>query len=168
MQESSIDKMKKMGKQTLAIIGETGEFCPALTKAAMQQDLRLLFITRDETNILALKRHLEGIKNPAEVDFLSCEKDGCWEADVIAFTDTMVIDPGVLNRIKHVSTQKIVLVISHEPVEPSKLNFRELLPHSKVVELRLKNEEFVMLGKNEEANAVVREFFEAAGYHQKN
>lgn len=155
-----------MGKQTLAIIGETGKFCPALTEAAMQKDWRLLFITREESNISALKKQLEGIKDPAEVDFSSCEKDGCWEADVIAFTHTKDIDPGLLKRIKQVATQKIVLVISHEPVEPSKLNFRELLPHSKVVELRLTDKKFSIIGNNKEATAVVQEFFEAAGYNQ--
>ena len=156
-----------MGKKTVAIIGETGEFCPALAKAAVQQDLRLLFISRGGNNIPSIKDQLGQLNSTAEVEFSSCEKEGCWEADVIAFTDTMIIHPGLLKRIKQVATQKIVLVISHEPVEPSKLNFRSLLPHSKVVELRLKEKEFVTLGKNEKANEVVQDFFKAAGYHQK-
>ncbi|WP_029034760.1 hypothetical protein [Salinimicrobium terrae] len=157
-----------MGKKTVAIIGDTGEFCPALTKAAVQQDFRLLFISRDEQRYSALKEQLGIPEQTAEIEFITCEKEGCWEADVIAFTDTMVVDPGLLKRIKQVATQKIVLVISHEPVEPLNLNFRELLPHSKVVDLRLKDKEFVTLGRNEEANKTVRNFFVAAGYHQKS
>lgn len=159
--------MKKMGKKTVAVIGETGEFCPALAKAAVQQDLRLLFISRDNEKVSALKKQLGHLQRTAEVEFITCEREGCWEADVIAFTDTVVIDPGLLKRIRQVATQKLVLVISHEPVEPSKLNYRALLPHSKVVELRLKDEEFVLLGTNGEANAVVGRFFEAAGYNTK-
>ena len=59
-----------------------------------------------------------------------------------------------------------MLFRSHEPVGPSKLNFRELLPHSKVVELRLTDKKFSIIGNNKEATAVVQEFFEAAGYNQ--
>lgn len=156
-----------MGKKTVAIIGETEEFCPALAKAAVQQDLRLLFISRDEKKISALKEQLGQLHRTAEVEFTTCEKEGCWEADVITFTDTVEIDPGLFKRIRQVATQKLVLVISHEPVETSKLNYRELLPHSKVVELRLKDEEFVLLGTNKEANALVGQFFEAVGYKSK-
>ena len=156
-----------MRKKTIAIIGETGKFCPALAKAAVQQDLRLLFISRDEKKISALREQLGELPNTAEVEFITCEKEGCWEADVIAFTRPGKIEAELLDRIKQVSTQKIVLVISHEPVEPSQLNYRALLPHSKVVELRLKDEEFVLLGTNGEANALVGQFFEAAGYKSK-
>ena len=159
--------MKKMGKKTVAVIGETEEFCPALAKAAVQQDLRLLFISRDEKRISALREELGELPKSAEVEFITCEKEGCWEADVIAFTDTAVIESNILKRIRQVATQKVVLVISHEPVEPSQLNYRALLPHSKVVELRLKDEEFVLLGTNGEANALVGQFFEAAGYKSK-
>lgn len=155
-----------MGKKTVAVIGETEEFCPALAKAAVQQDLRLLFISRDEKRISVLREQFSEYK-AAEVEFITCEKEGCWEADVIAFTDTVVIDPGLLKRIRQVATQKVVLVISHEPVEPSQLNYRVLLPHSKVVELRLKDEQFILLGTNGEANALVGQFFEAAGYKSK-
>ncbi len=102
-----------MRKKTVAIIGESKEFCPALAIAAVQQDLRLLFISRDETKKSILKTRLRDLDVSAEIEFTTCEKDGCWEADAIAFIQPGEIEPKLLDRIKQVSTQKIVLVISH-------------------------------------------------------
>ncbi len=158
-----------MVKKTVAVIGETGDFCPALAKAAVQQDLRLLFISRDEDKNSALKEQLGQLEQTAEVEFLSCEKEGCWEADVIAFTRPREIEAALLERIALVSTQKIVLVISGEAKQEDKeeLCFQNLLPHSKVVELELNHQEFRIFGKNTEANESVQTFLKSAGYHQK-
>ncbi|MCC8361387.1 hypothetical protein [Salinimicrobium sediminilitoris] len=157
-----------MGKKTVAIIGESGEFCPALAMAAVQQDLRLLFISRDETKKSILEKRLGDLDVPAEVEFTTCEKDGCWEADAIAFIQPEEIEPKLLDRIKQVSTQKIVLVIFH----PGKLKnkefcFQDLLPYSRIVELEIKGSDFHIFGRNKEAKEIVQNFFKAAGYHQK-
>jgi predicted dinucleotide-binding enzyme len=162
--------MKKMVKKTIAIIGDTGKFCPALTKAAVQQDLRLLFISHNEEVVSKVKAQLEELKKPTEVEFISCEKEGCWEAEIIAFTRPEEIEPVLFERIRQVSTQKTVVVISHRPVKTSeheKFCFQELLPHSRLVELEIKGSEFRIFGRNSEANQYVQEFFEAAGYQQK-
>ena len=157
-----------MGKKTVAVIGETGEFCPALAKAAVQQDLRLLFISRDEAKTSSLQTQLGQLEESAEIEFLNCEKEGCWEADVIAFTRPEKIEAALLERIKQVSTQKVVLVFSYQVEENvDRMCFQQLLPHSKVVELELKDSEFSIFGRNKEANETVQKFFEVAGYHQK-
>ncbi|WP_324719618.1 hypothetical protein [Salinimicrobium sp. HB62] len=155
-----------MGKRTVAIIGETGKFCPGLAKAAVQQDLRLLFISRQNPT---LAQELKELSTAAEVEFLSCEKEGCWEADAIAFIRPDEIQPELLERIRKVATQKPVLVISSlEENEKSgeKFCFQELLPHSQVVELKLAEAEFGIFGRKAKVNETVRDFFEAAGYKE--
>ncbi|MCY2687289.1 hypothetical protein [Salinimicrobium sp. TH3] len=157
-----------MGKKTVAIIGESGEFCPALLKAAVQQDLRLLFISRDETKKSILKNRLRDLDVPAEVEFTTCEKEGCWEADAIVFIQPWDIEPKLLERIKQVSTQKIVLVISHYgKLGNEKLCFQDLLLYSRVVELEIIDSDFHIFGRNKEAKEAVQKFFETAGYHRK-
>jgi hypothetical protein len=157
-----------MGKKTVAIIGESGEFCPALARAAVQQDMRLLFISRDEASKSLLQHRLGELGKSAEVEFTTCEKDGCWEADAIAFINPGEIKTELLERIKQVSTQKIVLVISgFGKLEDEKLCFQDLLPNSRVVELEIKDSDFHIFGRNKEAKETVQKFFEAAGYHQK-
>lgn len=157
-----------MGKKTVAVIGDTGEFCPALAKAAVQQDLRLLFISRDEEKTSALKEQLGQVQETAEIEYITCEKEGCWEADVIAFTRPEKIETALLDRIKQVSTQKVVLVISHRGnTEAEGLCFQQLLPHSKVVELEIEDAEFSLFGRNKEANDTIGQFFQSAGYQQK-
>lgn len=159
-----------MGKRTVAIIGETGEFCPGLARAAVQQDLRLLFISRHDSPNVVLKQVLGELSPAAEVEFLTCEKEGCWEADAIAFTRPGEIEPALLERIKQVSTQKLVLVISSTS-QDQKLGetvcFAELLPHSLVVEVKIKESEFSIFGRNSKANQNVRDFFKFAGYTDK-
>ena len=158
-----------MVKSTVAIIGDTGEFCPALIKAIMQHELRLLFISGDEAKVSHLKKELQQLPQKAEVEYLTCEKEGCWEADIIAFTRPTKIEPLLLQKIKQVSTQKLVLVISHGSTKDrgqEKLCFQELLPHSKLVELEIRERQFSLFGKSDEANSTVAAFFKAAGYHQ--
>ena len=159
-----------MVKKTVAIIGDIEGFCPALVKVIMQQELRLIFITGNESRISNIRQELQQLPKGAEVEFHNCEKEGCWEADIIAFTRPAEIEPLLLNRIRQVSTQKIVLVVSHSLTEDrteGKLCFQDLLPHSKVVELELEDKNFSIFGRNEKANSLVRNFFEVSGYHQK-
>ncbi len=166
---SSQQKFEKLGKKTVAIIGDTGVFPPALFKAAMLQDFRLLYVSRDKNVNSELKDLMEH-SGKSNVEFLTCEKEGCWEADVIAFTKPAEIRAMLLDRIKKVSTQKIVLVIScsskNQKGNPQ-AGFQDLLPHSKVVELVLGDTNFSIFGRNREAAQTVRNFFESAGYFQK-
>lgn len=156
-----------MVKKTVAIIGETAPGS-ALLETMIQQDLRLLIISREPEYIELVKQELEQLSEPAEVEFLTCEKEGCWEADLIAFTRPAAIEPSQLNRIKQVSTQKVVLIISEDKAaeKEKQLCFQELLPHSKVVELEIKERKFRIFGRNEKANALVSRFFTIAGYKE--
>lgn len=157
-----------MGKRTVAIIGGTGKFCPGLAKAAVQQDLRLLFISRQNSTF---EQELKKLSIAAEVEFLTCEKEGCWEADAIAFTRPDEIEPALLTRIEKVATQKPVLVIGSLEENKElckKVCFQDLLPHSQVVELKLAAAEFGIFGRKTKVNEMVRDFFKAAGYQENN
>ncbi|MCM4161235.1 hypothetical protein FHG64_03050 [Antarcticibacterium flavum] len=159
-------------ERTIAIIGDTGNFCPALAKQLAGKNVRLLFVSNDEEKELALKNRLDSANPPAEVDFTTCEKEGCWEADVIAFTHPETIEQGLIEKIKEVATQKIVLILSHEedcPILKDKVNFEELLPHSMVVKVVLNIEKMQvgLLGNDEGSLLTVRGFFEEAGYTLK-
>ncbi|HSI69486.1 MAG TPA: hypothetical protein VK941_04580 [Gillisia sp.] len=156
-------------ERTIAIIGDTGNFCPALAKQLAGENVRLLFVSNDENRNLEIRKKLGPEDLLAEIDFTTCEKDGCWEADVIAFTHPDTIETGMIKRIKEVATQKIVLVVSEKndcPKWEGKSNFEELLPHSRVVNVIVDVEakKVRILGRDEDARQMVTGFFEGAGY----
>lgn len=124
-----------MMTKTIAIIGEYEGFSTTLLKTLAEQNLQLLFVSEDQEKNVKLIKQFEQFETVAEVEFISCEKEGCWEADVIILYKPSMISSAVVERIREVATQKTVLVIDNTPA--SKLNFKELLPHSKVIEVEL-------------------------------
>ena len=154
-----LSKMIKMVEKTIAILADTGEFPAALMEAFAMQDLRLLYVSENEENNVAFKNRLDNLKILVEVEFLSCEREGCWEADIIAFTQPDNISPTLAEKIKEVATQKIVLVVSGESKSG---NFSALFPNSKVVEVVVNSQGkgFMVSGKDSVANAEVQELME--------
>lgn len=154
----------------MAIIGDTGKFCPALAEKLVQQKMRLLFVPNDEENNVQIMHQLEQKYPSAEIEFVNCEKEGCWEADMIAFTYIENIEPELIKRIKDVATQKIVLVVSEktqqEEIKGNYANLNHLLPYSRVVWIKIDQEEMkaTIFGKDDEARKTVKEIFEEAGY----
>ena len=154
-----------MVEKTIAILGDTGEFPPTLIDVLAKQDLRLLYVSENEEKNVALKNRLNNLEVLAEVEFLSCEREGCWEADIIAFTQPDNISPGLVEKIKEVAIQKIVLVVSGRK---ESANLDALFPYSKIVEVVKKSpgKGFSIAGKNAAANAEVQELIE--GYINKS
>lgn len=155
-----------MVERTIAILGDTGEFPQALIEAFAKQNLRLLFVSENEEKNLALQQQLENTKVLAEVEYLSCEREGCWEADIIAFYQPESISPALVAKIKEVATQKIVLVVTGEK---NSTNFDALFPYSKVVEVFVNStgKEISICGKDKTANAEVQELIESTNYKIK-
>lgn len=156
-------------ERTIAIIGEKGKFCPALAEKLAQQNLHLLFISNDEEQNEQIKRQFEKKDHAAKIEFIQCEKEGCWEADVIAFTHPEKISSQLIHRIREVATQKIILIISEEKRAGNneyETNFEDLLPHSRVVYLIInaENLEVQIFGKDMEARQMVEGFFSEVGY----
>ena len=159
-----------MVKKTIAILGDTGRLSTGLMEDLMRQDLRLLFISENDSKNITLKEQLERDNTAAEVEFTSCEREGCWEADIIALTPMENISTGLIRKIKEVATQKIVLEISEENKTSGNSNLAGLLPYSKVIEIKFNSpqKEFAVTGKDEESIYQVRSIFEKAGYKYQN
>ena len=155
-------------KKTTAIIGDKGDIISALAEVLLNQDLRLLFVCENEAKKLEIKRQLKDLNVTGEVEFLSCERDGCWEADMIVLTNPDTSSTSLVEKIKEVATQKIVMVVSDAGIK-EKPDLQELLPCSKVVEIRLdiNGKEVSLYSNNAEAIVEVQKFFEASSYQLK-
>lgn len=156
-------------KKTIAILGEAGKLSPGLMEVLTMQDLRLLFISENDSKNTELKEQLEGVPTAAEVEFTSCERDGCWEADIIAITPHESNSKELIQKIREVATQKIVLEISEENNISETTDLSGLLPFSKVIEIQFHTaqKEFTLAGKDEDALNQIRSVFENAGYTYK-
>jgi len=155
-----------MVKKTMAILGDTGKFSAVLMEVLVMQDFRLLFVSEDEAKNKKIKKQLEPLKTAAEIEFISCEREGCWEADIILLTRPENISTILIEKIKEVATQKIVLVVSEEKQQPDTPELEKLLPYSKVVEIVFnpQEKEFSVSGKDAESRTNVQKIFESTGY----
>ncbi len=158
-----------MVKKTIAILGDTGNLSSGVMEGLMKQDLRLLFISENESKNIDLKKQLESVKTTAEVEFTSCERDGCWEADIIALSPMESFSAGLIQKIKEVATQKIVLEITEKNEISQEADLSKLLPYSKVIRIQFNpaEKEFRLTGKDPEAISGIKPLFEYAGYHHK-
>ncbi len=158
-----------MMKKTIAILGDNKGIFPDEMQVLMKQDLRLLFVSEDEAKKLEISRQPEFRNATAEVEFLSCKRDGCWEADMIVLVDPDTSSASLVEKIKEVATQKIVLVASEGKTIKDEPDLRELLPWSKIVEIKLNTAEkdFSLCSNDPEAKAEVKRLFEASGYQLK-
>lgn len=159
-----------MGTKTMAILAEKGKISPELLKVLGQSNLRLLFVTEDEENKNVLVEVLQPLELKAEVDFTSCEKEGCWEADKILFLRLAEPSGTLIDQIKEVATQKQVWVVTEGTKTKDQVDLKELLPHSKVIEIHFqqKKKEVSICGINAEAKNEIRQLFEASGYAVRN
>lgn len=159
-------------KETLAFLGESATVCPSLMGKLAEHGYRVLLVSDDalEMDNWLKGINLEGV--PGEIELIHCAKDGCWEADIIALVDPEEIGAAMVNRIKDVATQKIVLCIETQESEKSCFSKTQLeklqdsFPHSKLIYIKInaQNMSHQIHGNDEEAREVVSRIFETSGY----
>ena len=138
-------KRKHMAvKKTIAIIGASGDMGSAFAKALANSNYRLLLMSRDMNKVGKLSNYIRA-KNPlADVEVSECAKEACWEADIVLLTVPYTIEMEVADKIREVSTQKIVIDVSNPinetydqlitaPGTSAAEELQRVLPNSKVV-----------------------------------
>ena len=100
-------------KKTIAIIGAGGNMGSALAKALVNSNYRLLLMSRDKSKVGKLFAYLKRKTPTAEVAVIECEKEACWEADVILLAVPYRVEKEVAEKIREVTTQKVVIDVSN-------------------------------------------------------
>ena len=151
-------------KKTIAIVGATESKASDIVYQFAKSDFRLLLISNDVTSLSLLSENIMSTNPQAEIDFVECVKDGCWEADVIILATSFDEEKYVAELMKEVATQKIVVSISDERNSHDAL--QQILPHSKLVKVSFTfhSNAILVSGFDEEANSEISEIFEKAGY----
>jgi NADPH-dependent F420 reductase len=181
--------MNMQTKQTIAIIGATGNMGSAISRSLAKGNYRLLLKDTDTDKLEAL---VEDIKNkyPAtELEAMACPKEASWEADIIILAVPYHADKEIAPAIKEVANQKIVISVAN-PLNESfdglvtaadtsaAEELQKLLPHSKVVKafntsfaadfstpiIDGKQADAFIAGDDDEAVATVSELVSTVGF----
>src|SRR5690606_7402088 len=126
-----------MWTKTIAILGEQEQYPLELLKILGKQEFQLLFVSSNQETNSRLIRQFDQLETTAEVDFISCAKEGCWEADLIILYKPAKLLSTIIERIREVAIQETILVISESSTQKNDLSLKDLLPHSRVIDVEL-------------------------------
>jgi 8-hydroxy-5-deazaflavin:NADPH oxidoreductase len=131
-------------KQTIAIIGATGNMGSAIARSIAKGPYRLLLKGNRQEELDSLVKAIQTKDPQAEVESAGCPTEASWEADIIVLAVPFEAEKEIAPVIKEVASQKIVISISNplnatynglvtDPGTSAAEELQKLLPHSKVV-----------------------------------
>ena len=131
-------------KQTIAIIGATGNMGSAISKNLSKGNYRLLLRANDRQKLEELVNEIKAANSSADIEGINCPVDASWEADIIIAAVPYKAEKDVAEKIREVANQKIVISIANplnetndglvtEPGTSAAEELQKLLPNSKVV-----------------------------------
>lgn len=133
-----------MQKQTIAIIGATGNMGSAISKSLASGNYHLLLYANDQDKAEALARHIKTNNPSADAEAINCSRNASWEADIIISAVPYADEKRLAEKIREVAGQKIVISISNSLNETydglltasdssAAEELQKLLPNSKVI-----------------------------------
>jgi 8-hydroxy-5-deazaflavin:NADPH oxidoreductase len=131
-------------KQTIAVIGATGNMGSAISKTLSKGNYRLLLGANNQEKLETLVKEIKSLNASAEVEGINCPVDASWEADIIIAAVPFHAEKEVADKIREVANQKIVISIANplnetynglvtEPGTSAAEELQKLLPNSKVL-----------------------------------
>src|SRR6478672_12798464 len=100
-------------KQTIAVIGATGNMGMAISKSLAKGNYRLLLRANDTEKVGSLINDIKTTNAGADVEAINCPVDACWEADIIIAAVPYGAEKEVAEKIRDVANQKIVISIAN-------------------------------------------------------
>jgi 8-hydroxy-5-deazaflavin:NADPH oxidoreductase len=177
-------------KQTIAIIGATGNMGSALAKTLSKGNNRLLLFANNQDKVKALVDDIKSSNKKADVEGIECPTNASWEADIIVMAVPYTAEKEIATRIKEVANQKVVISISNPlnenydalvtpPDTSAAEELQKLMPNSKVVkafntvfasvfttpEIDGKQVDVLIAGNDGNAMVTVSELVQTAGFN---
>lgn len=131
-------------KQTIAIIGASGNMGSAISKSLSKGNYRLLLKGNRQDDLEKLVNEIQSSNLSADVELTNCPTEASWEADIIILAVPFEAEREIADKIREVANQKIVISIANplnatydgrvaSPDTSAAEQLQLLLPHSKVV-----------------------------------
>jgi len=160
-----------MSKKTIAIIGATGNTGSAFSRRLAKTSHRLLLFDHNTEKLLGLVKELCYSQPLADIEFMTCESEASWEADIIILSVGPDKEKELAQKIRQFTNRKIVLNISDGS---HRQELQTLLPGTSVVntlnpfygneEAEEDQMELFISGNDNEAIEVTSNIMEAAGF----
>ncbi|MDB5021046.1 MAG: oxidoreductase coenzyme F420-dependent [Pedobacter sp.] len=100
-------------KQTIAILGATGNMGSAIAKSLAKGNNRLLLFATRQQRLQTLISGIQSETPNADVEAYDCPTSASWEADVIVLAVPYSAENEIASKIKDVANQKIVISIAN-------------------------------------------------------
>ncbi len=177
-------------KQTIAIIGATGNMGSALAKTLSKGNNRLLLFANNPEKVRVLVEEIKSSNKKADVEGIECPTNASWEADIIVMAVPYAAEKEIATRIKEVANQKVVISIANplnenynglvtSPDTSAAEELQKLLPNSKVVKafntvfatvfstpvIDEKQVDVLIAGNDSDAMVTVSELVQTAGFN---
>lgn len=131
-------------KQTIAIIGATGNMGSGISKNLAKGNYRLLLFANQLSKLELLETEIKNVNPSADIEVSQCPTDASWEADVIILAVAYSIQQTIAEKIRQVANQKIVISIANPlnetydglitaPDTSAAEQLQYILPNSKIV-----------------------------------
>ncbi|MCE7070542.1 NAD(P)-binding domain-containing protein [Dyadobacter sp. CY327] len=131
-------------KQTIAIIGATGNVGTFISKSLSKGNYRLLLLGNQPDKLEALYEEIRNASPEADIEIYGCPTEASWEADIIILAVPYGSQQEIAEKIREVANQKMVISIANPLNEPydslvtvsgtsAAEELQKLLPNSKVV-----------------------------------
>lgn len=131
-------------KQTIAVIGATGNMGSAISKSLSKGNYRVLLCSNGEEKALTIVNEIRKSNPAADVEAVDCTVQASWEADIIIAAVPYAAEKEVAEKIKEVANQKIVISIANplnntydglvtKSDTSAAEELQRLLPNSKVI-----------------------------------
>ncbi len=131
-------------KQTIAIIGATGNMGKAIAKSISKGNYRLLLLSNHFKKTQILAEEICSVNPFADVEAVNCSVTAGWEADIIILAVPYAAEKEIAEKIKEVANQKIVISISNplnetfdglltKPGSSAAEELQVILPNAKLV-----------------------------------
>lgn len=177
-------------KQTIAIIGATGNMGQAIAKSLAKEENRLLLFSSDQHKAQRLAEEIKNNNPVIEAEGIGCAVNASWEADIIILAVPYQAEAEIAKKIEDVARQKIVISISNPlnatydglvtaPGTSAAEELQKLLPDSKVIKafnttyaanfaqpvIDGKQTDALIAGDHAAALTVVEELVRSAGFN---
>jgi 8-hydroxy-5-deazaflavin:NADPH oxidoreductase len=177
-------------KQTIAIIGATGNMGSAISKSLSKGNYRLLLKSDDQDKLNKLAEQIRSTNSNADVEAILCSAEASWEADIIVLAVPYHAEKEIAEKIKDVANQKVVISIANPlnetydglataPDTSAAEELQKLLPGSKVIKafnttfaadfsspvIDGKQVDAFIAGNDEEALDTVRDMISTVGFN---
>jgi len=131
-------------KQTIAVIGATGNMGSGISKSLSKGNYRLLLFANQLSKLQTLEAEIIEINPSADIEITACPTEASWEADIIILAVPYAAQQQIAQKIKEVANQKIVISIANPlnetydglvtaPDTSAAEELQKLLPNSKVI-----------------------------------